>query len=384
MTIQPVFDFFQGSPLNDTQDSPPRLNIKKVGGFKSPEAKGIEAALTRIPSKPFSAKKPLSFESPGFGTGVGPGVKRKLSLSEEPDAKRQALVEVFDGEAKTPVKCRVSFTRNPEITSVAVTQLNFEAMEKKIQGETKPKAPPPTPSKARARSSLLPSLPPSPFETVSKNAQNGVLLFQGQYLSLSFLDNGSYMDIYTTEGLPKRVIKVFNSKMSASSPIFLKKCMRTALYSYKAIQNLGLRVATIHNAETALEDCYYDQEQIAYKVDVLNPSHLEQARQFFIAFLQNKEKILFDLLPSNLRVTEEGIVTLIDFVEEDDDSWDIFCKHALEKWCQFYMSKTDASPEAALKFLNQFTKGFEKHGFDLAWNEEISSTPFNRVKHFTA
>lgn len=375
MAIQSIFD--RSEYLSDSQDSPLRAQVKKTGRFQSSEALAIEAALTRISSPPPITPKKLSFEEDALfeektskAKDDGRVAKRKLFLTDgAKQPKRLALAKDSEG-VQTP------FISKAKITPIAFTALDIEALEKKIQQESKNKAPPPTPIKKQSHKSIFTAPPPpSPFKIVFQNAQMNVIIIQGQYVSLTLLsDKGTYMNVYTAEGLNKRVIKVFNSLRSASSPIFLKKCMRTALNFYRETQKLGLPVATIHNAETALEDCYYNQERIAHEVDVLNPSHFEQVRRFFLIFLQNKH-ILFDLLPDNLRVTEEGVVTLIDFVEEDDDPWDVFCKHALQKWCELYVKKTKAGSLETLDFLNQFTRGFEQYGYELSWNPTISPVP---------
>ncbi len=338
------------------------------------------------------------------------GVKRNLFAdydAGESSKKRGAVVGLDAAGKEAPVKsCRIMDVRDSQIVPIAFQKLNLpqpkiqetnanapheinlEELEEKFNSQL-PKATPAAPQKAqRTRGRETPSL----FKIASDNALNGTIQIQGQCVQLKLLSNqGSFMDVYTATApnpiVPGQsndtlVVKVFKQKRAAYSKVILKSWMTNSLNFYRATQNLAVPVAIIHNTTTAtLEGCII-QDKIAHPANVLNPSHVKQARKFFMKSLQNQH-VLFDLSPNNLFVAESGVMKLIDFPEEIpvdllDDSWQDLCIHALENWARIYRATTrNADHKTTSDFLNSFTAGFEHYGYKPAWNDVIIASLFS-------
>lgn len=232
--------------------------------------------------------------------------------------------------------------------------------------KTAPQMPPPTPVKPKTSDSLN--------LTVLRQVQSQKLKIGEQEVFLTRIGSGSYMDAFLVDGIIQEkskgqlVVKVYNeNRCGKEAKSFLRDCMKTSLEAYREAKSVGIPVAKILNEETAQQEGYFLQEYISHPIDILDASHLEQARKIFLIFLQNK-KLLLDLTPSNLRVNEKGQVILIDFVEEKDDEWFLFFKSAIQEWGKLYMEQTKNNP---LAFLKTFTKDFYKLGYKPEWTQEI-------------
>ena len=103
------------------------------------------------------------------------------------------------------------------------------------------------------------------------------------------------------------------------------------------------------------------QDKIPNEVDVNNPEQLEQVRKFFITSLD--ARLAMDLIPDNLRVKENGIVVLIDFVEDDSDGFFIFINKAVVMWAILFAEKNGKNRNKTEEFLNQLTEKFSRYGY---------------------
>ena len=385
-------------------DSPPRAAVGESSHFHSPEGRGIQTALARIASSQQRASSNLKRtasaldEDKKMKTGVctlnfsqseelaptiAPRLAPQAQTANAIGLKRLSSSQETD-EDNVDVKIMRSDIFMPSdgrVTPLAANSFLLPEFTKVPLAARTSLQPPPTPQKRRIRAQKEPSR----FQIIFRSTEQGEIVIRGQtVVVIPLSDKGSYMNVFTpgaSSPLVKDisnsalVIKTFNRQRSKEPENRLKMFMTTALQSYRNAQMLGVPVAAIYNEATALQDGYYIQEKVAHPLDILNVSHVQQARHFFINFLDNKH-ILFDLLPDNLRVTEDGRVKLIDFVEEDDDPWGVLFKHALTYWCKLYSKTTGANLDGTSVFLQEFTASFERHGYDLSWNPEIIENCF--------
>ena len=228
----------------------------------------------------------------------------------------------------------------------------------------------------------------SPYRDLYTYAQAGTLQIQDKYVNLSLFSNaGSYMSVYSTQAdhpivpsIPNEqlLVKIYNDEKSTFLEVHLCKYMNSSIENYHAAKKLGIDVATIYNIETAQTDRFFLQEKIPHQIDLNDSAQMEQVRALFFASLEHK--LILDLLPSNLRLRDDGSVTLIDFVEERIDEIDIFIKHAVSLWCNQFAKEHGRDKALTTQFLADFTRGFDKHGYDLAWNETFLEEIFFEVK----
>jgi hypothetical protein len=324
-----------------------------------------------------SVRRTLFFEDPSDQVPASNFEVEHTNELQSPAKKiESALIAIGEAGVQTQAQ------RNSEKRKLDVVNL---PPPKRLQLELLPTTPqpPPTPRKTNTKSRFVPPKPLSLFKSLSNQAKNGKITYNQQEVGIVFLASGSYMDVYfplaekplvPEVANDKLVIKLFKEEHTGSD-IFLKTCMGTSLKFYKLAKELNLPIATIYNAETAVFDGLYIQEHVQSSIDILNPSHLAQVRMFFQVFLQNKETLLLDLLPDNFRF-DGNEVKLIDFVEEDDDSWDILIKHAIQNWCRLYTQTTQIDRQGAIAFIEQFTEGFEQFGYKKEWNETIIHSLF--------
>jgi len=246
------------------------------------------------------------------------------------------------------------------------------------RSESTGKTPPASPMKRRM------TLPPkfvhsktSSFRRVSDSIQNHSFKRNGVSVTFSsFSEKGSYVRVlspYADDSLVPGVsndqllIKIYNEKLLTKTEACLKNYMSSSLKNYEAAKHLGLPVSTIFNAATALEDTYFIVEKVPYPIDVNSPDHVKQVHRFFQAAFDQKS--IFDLLPDNFCVKEDGTVVLVDFVEDTEDGFDIFLKHALKTWAKRFAESAHYDREATRTSLKQLTEGLNQ--FDPQWIDEI-------------
>lgn len=245
----------------------------------------------------------------------------------------------------------------------------------------KRKGPPPAPRKKSTQSTQ------TDFQVLRSKILSNSFCINNQPVSLQFLGKGSFMDAYTLEASApvvsstpndKVVLKTYNSERSSSNPAKLSKFLKSSIANYKQAQNLNLPVATIYNIKTALEDKFFLQEKIPHPANVTNASHISQLRQFLLASLKNQ--VCFDLLPQNLRVTEESALTLIDFVEDKSDGIMVFINHAVKLWATEMKEVLSANITQVAKFLSDLTQDFDQYGYDLNYNQQILDNLFFEIR----
>jgi hypothetical protein len=118
-------------------------------------------------------------------------------------------------------------------------------------------------------------------------------------------------------GSDNDLLKAFHGEKTGFSEPKLRKYLEHSLENYEKIVNLRLSVAEILNKETALASCFVIQKRIPHELDIRNPQQMAQVQRFFTASKQNN--VPMDLQPQNLRVDDNGLVHLIDFLEEDEE-----------------------------------------------------------------
>jgi hypothetical protein len=179
------------------------------------------------------------------------------------------------------------------------------------------------------------------------------------------------------------LVKLYHGKQGHKARRFASELLsgytKCSIANYKEIQNLGIPVASIYNLETALEECVFIVEKVPYELDLNQDYQLEQVCDLFKKSFENKAPI--DLSFNNLRVQENGSVTVVDFVEKSYDfnktsKLRDFTIQFLKSWCwkasHFTVANQGSQAEArmaAQKLLIRLTQGLQKHGFDLSWNQ---------------
>lgn len=187
--------------------------------------------------------------------------------------------------------------------------------------------PPITPAKKSAQHEKVAQVYLDIHSTLAFGSQ---LLWQERNMQVQFLANGDFCNAYTIIDGPfsGHLVKAFHERRIAKDALCLNEFMRHSLNQYHTLQSLNVKVATIFNAATALRDNFYVVEYIASPLnyDPEKKFHdlthaemaiLKQVRGLFeLAFAHN---LHLDLLPRNLRQTENGEVVLVDFLEEPFD-----------------------------------------------------------------
>jgi hypothetical protein len=220
--------------------------------------------------------------------------------------------------------------------------------------------PPPTPAKKQRTENA--------YAKLFRQAQQGTITIGDKLNQITPLATGSFFAVYKLD--EKRVIKIFNEKVSRESERQLEAYMESAIANYYEAKELGLPIAEIYNIETALKDKYFIQEYIPEQLDVTNKSHFEQLRTFFLTSLESK--VIFDIKPGNILVRDKTAI-LVDFVEDKDDGLTVFINHAVREWCIKAIKEHKCDK---LTFLADLTEGFEKFGHGKEQNDEILTRIF--------
>lgn len=367
-------------PIEASEESPVTVNIHRTNAYRSSLGRRLQFVHEHIQNPP-SSPHDEDYEQKG-------DLKKRLA----PDHAGMPAKKTMHFQSPNKSSTSAGMTTEPAEPSLPAWSASISFWKSEVSSSHA--EPPPTPNKKKSSSRFSSPPPVSTFKTAFKNAQNGTFKVRGHATQLEAFGRGSYMDVYTpTASMPlvegksndQLVIIVFNQRIANTGATFSERLMRTAFSQYVMAQKAQIPVAMIHNVDSALKDGFYIQEKIAHQVDVLNPSHVDQSRELFSKFLKNKDQgLVCDFMPENLRVASSGIVTVIDFPEEvnEFDTWDIFCKKGMEKWCELFKEATKADSEVALQFLKDFTKGFETYGYMPQWNEEIIKTLYSSINPF--
>ena len=351
---------------------------------------GEEPQIRQSSDAPIAEKETPNQIKHSFGLNEMPSksirissLRKSLFDGEEPQIRQSSDAPI--AEKETHKKLKRPIPQEHDDRPAKAICIDFAALEANFNN-TLPKQVPPTPCKTRNRHPNSQDIS-FPFKKVSAQAQEGKIQLNGQLVDLKLLsDKGSYMNVYTCSaenpivlGCSNEmlVIKVFNPHKCLHFPDRkLKSWMTTSLHYFQETEKLGVAVAKIRNPDTALQDGCIIQDKMACPVRIL---HLPQARSFFETALKNPN-ILFDLHPNNLMLSEDGVVTLIDFPEErpldfmDDSGHDLYI-HALICWCKLYKNAMDANPKEIAGFLEQLTQGLDFLGHNPAWNELVLNSP---------
>lgn len=214
------------------------------------------------------------------------------------------------------------------------------------------------------------------------------LIINNKQVNTQFFAAGSYLeafDIHTPEH-PSLIENVPNYRVLLKS--FLKKhagdkekCqkyIRTGLGNHHRALELDLPCATIFNMDTADKDMFYLVEKIPCELDLNSESQLDQIGKFFE--VSHKNSYLCDLAYGNLRVKEDGTVTLIDNVEKnfdynDRNKYRIFAIQFLKTWVK-YCVDNNKGRETANRLLHRFTDGL---GFEQDWIEAALNEYYMKV-----
>lgn len=246
------------------------------------------------------------------------------------------------------------------------------------------KAPPPTPHK-KARKEIKEI--PSHFRLQYTALEHGSFNMNGRAIQATYLAEGSYYSVYTLEKTASQVIpgvnnddlviKVFNGKNAPFHDATLKRYLQNGIDNYLAIQKLSatqekkLHIAEIYNIDTAVKDGYIIQRKVSGEVDILNPAHRQQIRQFFEASISHS--IVMDLLPKNFGV-DNGQVVLFDFVEDQDLDGNETIENGIttfnQQACDLWLEKLRALPkEQAIGIMNELTENHYQEYIELLWSQ---------------
>jgi|GEM_PF-1649145 len=243
------------------------------------------------------------------------------------------------------------------------------------------KAPPSTPRK-KGRTET-----PSHFRSRYTALENGSFNMNGRAIQTTYLTEGSYSSVYTLERTATQiipgvnngdlVIKAFNGKKAPFHDATLKRYLQNAIDNYLAIQKLSttqekkLLIAEIYNIDTAVKDGYIIQRKVSGEVDILNPDHRQQIRQFFEASIRHG--ITMDLHPKNFGV-DSGRVVLFDFVEDQDLDGKETIEGAItifnKKACELWLEKLRGLPkEQAVAIMNELTENHYQEYIETLWSQ---------------
>ncbi|MBA3239224.1 MAG: hypothetical protein H0T62_12870 [Parachlamydiaceae bacterium] len=256
----------------------------------------------------------------------------------------------------------------------------------------------------KAKQSTLPATPckkrnsPGEYEKLFWSSEKGCLVKGKESFSLTRFAKGSFMNAYKFNGLTtiqngvsndKLLIKLYAADSKSFNEVKAPVYMQNSINNYHEAVRLGLSVSTIYNIETALTDKYFLVEFIPAEVDLGNEHHLKQVQHFIKVSYENK--IPFDLSFSNLRVKEDGTVTLIDFVEKPfnfTENYKLldFTITYLKSWVKSARDLTMNSnlsyenrKELARQLLSLLTEDLEVHGFSPQWSQQALSEYFFQI-----
>lgn len=296
-----------------------------------------------------------------------PRGKNSASPSEEGFLKRKTRAPVQEALAPAEV----------EAPSVAFLKRQKGAVS--FAGATSPEA--------RPNNRIPRTL--SPFETQNNALTlNQFKLADQRECKVSYLAKGTFSNVYTLEdnqnpiisGIDNSalVLKAFHGENTGFNEHKLRGYLVNIIDNYNHCKSLGLPVAEIYNADTAVQHGYILQQRVDGKMDPLNESHRVQVQQFFNASVS--EKLVMDLLPDNFKVLN-GKVVLIDFVEDSEEpdfgadsasEVAIFNKRVCDGWFSLF-KKLEMSNDQAATFTNELSGNhYEDHIKDL-----VKATEFN-------
>ncbi|MBP7075020.1 MAG: hypothetical protein KBA81_06510 [Rhabdochlamydiaceae bacterium] len=239
----------------------------------------------------------------------------------------------------------------------------FGKLERDVTPLIAPKIPTPTLSGER-RSDFKWVTPPTPkkatplnrksdFEKLHDLLRTGGFRYQGKPVKET-IGKGTYCTVYGFGDDSNLVLKAFHGKKTGFNKNVLMECIKTAAQNYDDVRNkLGLPVAVIHNIETISTDLFVIQERMSVDIDPLNPDQMKQINQFFVKSIEND--IVIDLQPGNLKL-KDGIVVLIDFIEDPDHTVESMIPFICKAWYGHFR-KSGLSKEQALDLLTQLTDG---------------------------
>lgn len=229
------------------------------------------------------------------------GAKRSLSFSEPP-AKRSLFSEACAPQQEPS-----------SVPVVALPQRSFQLFVEEPETAVVVKkllSPPPKPQKVSPAQML------SPYKKMHDKLSQGTLVLKDQTHEVALLDSGSYVSVYEIRGDETRVVKAFHGQKMGFAEKVLASFVSHAIDNYKAVQALGLNVATIDNVETAENDRYIIQKKVENTIDCTNDKQMEQIELFLNTMLE--KGVMMDLQPQNFRA-ENDIVYLVDFLEEETE-----------------------------------------------------------------
>lgn len=240
------------------------------------------------------------------------------------------------------------------------------------------KTPPPLTPKARRSSAMR----ESPYEQQHLQLKDGLFHYQGRVFQVSYFAKGTFSNVYifnqqTPSIIPSvgdnstLVLKAFHGEVDTGFlEGILKIYLQNSLDNYRAVQGLGLPVATIYNLDSAIGDRVIIQSKIPHPINFSDASQMAQVQNFF--GLSIESGVPMDLQPANLRVDDKGTVVLIDFVEDEDLILLPAITLACSAWCKVF-KESGLTKDQARTQLEQITADFfNKHpDFNTAWLERI-------------
>ncbi len=194
----------------------------------------------------------------------------------------------------------------------------------------------------------------SPFKKIYDDIlTNGSFQYKKQDYKVSFLGKGNYSAVYSMEKT-EYVLKCYHGEYRTGfNKSFLKGYLESSIQYYHTLKSLDLPVAEILNADTAATDHCIIQKRIANPINFSDSKQLIQVKAFFDAFC-NKD-VVMDLQPENFR-EENGVVYLIDFLEEEEEPA-VRARTSLKAWANLFYEK-GVSRIAAEQMLKDLGKTF--------------------------
>ncbi len=368
------------SPSSSYRTNPDRGTISQSRTLGSPEGKALKNLSERVTEQaesvvagrkrrlfdddeqPVESHKRLRpIEEMGANKELSTSTLPVFKIPSRPSPERTLL------PVPTPASALMPMTTFEELSLPLMTAASFATP-----------SPPPTPQRK------TPQRRENGFQQLEKQIQRGFALVGSSKLTLDGPPRkGSYFDVYRfssereiDQDLPNErlLVKFFNSaRTGKDSETSMNGFLTSILSNYNEAKRLGLPVAKICNEATAKQDRSLIQVEVQEKVNLDNPLHLSQLKNFFLTSL--REKVAFDLLPANLGVDSDQ-VTLFDFVEESDQELGenahlIFINEALKGWTRHHWETHGHDFEATEAFLTALTAGFEKFGYNLENNQWI-------------
>lgn len=321
--------------------------------------------------KTFTCKQ-LSFDNPEqVVPAQGTFFSRGLSSPEKVDTKP---VPMFRPE-------NASFNEEPLKQSLkrgSSTQSSNEKKGLKIQRT----------DHFETTSSLIES--PS-YKVLCENAKKKCFEINNKKISVEHFADGTFQNVYKINAdhqiicdTPNEnvLLKVFNEPLSKLPEDNIKKYTQNSIDNYRIALKLGLPCAEIFNVDTALNDRYYLVKMIPGTIDLKNENHLQQICRFFKVTFENKYTC--DLTYDNLRVQNDGTVTLIDYAEkklnyEKIDSIRMYSITFLMGWGRkvrdTYNLYEEEGRSFTKKLLDRFTEnlGYEDDWIETALDEHFSN-----------